>query len=203
MVDVACLATLRDHCSSRSSWFLELLPGCSHSSPPPFKGGGCFRSCSSYFIEATACPTQVSCDLPPFFKFVCLTDNPIEPHLSPLGIEAVTTVGGHARTLQLPDSLALVNPLCREVVKPAVLPTSRLDTYPMFYNTQAKAMSRLEFCPASLRIFRNRVGHLGATHSLQRLVRTLRYKFRRAWLRTDLESTSLLHSVLLTNDREA
>ena len=71
---------------------------------PPW-GGGWFRRCCSYLIEATACPMQVSCDLPPFFKFVCPTDNLIQPHLSPLGIEAVTTVSGHARILQLPVSL--------------------------------------------------------------------------------------------------
>ena len=62
-----------NHSRFRLSWFLELLSGCTPSSPPP-GGGGWSRS----HISTCHCPLQASCDLRPFFKFLCLTRDTIE-----------------------------------------------------------------------------------------------------------------------------
>ena len=65
-----------------------------------------------------------------------------------------------------------VHHFCREVSLSDALPLTRKDVFLLPNNTEVKAMSKMKFCPACVRVHDHRLGHLGGTHSLLRLVRT-------------------------------
>ena len=94
VIGEAHLATLCDHSRSRLSWFWNCFLGARPSSPPPSGGGGWSRS---YMPLLARCrPLMI---FGPFSSSHVWT---IESCLLRLGIEAVASVGRHARTLLLP-----------------------------------------------------------------------------------------------------
>ena len=99
VIGEAHLATLCDHSRSRLSWFWNCFLG-ARPHHLPLRGEVVGLVATS--LHATASPLQASYDLRPFFKFACLTRDTIESCLLRLGIEAVASVGRHARTLLLP-----------------------------------------------------------------------------------------------------
>ena len=113
-----------------------------------------FEATPPNFLQATACPLQVSC-------YVCLTNDPTEPCPSRSGIGAATTVLGQLYTLQLPGESELGESL-NVVMSFAYFNLLVLTQIQRQTNTQAKAKSRPEFCTADRRIFRDRVGQQGA-----------------------------------------
>ena len=125
---------------------------------------GVFEATPPNFLQATACPLQVSCDLSLFFNFVRLTNDPTESCPSRSGIGAATTVLGQLYTLQLPGESELGESL-NVVMSFAYLNLLVLTQIQRQTNTQAKAKSRTEFCTADRRIFRDRVGQQGANQS--------------------------------------
>ena len=131
-------------------------------------GGGCgpLRD-SSCFFEAIA----------RWFAVLCLPSvqlsyrRLIEPLCSLLGIEAVTTAGGHVCMLRLTISLAGAS-FCRVCSLFDVLSFTRLISS-LSNNTVVKAMSKMKFCLACVRVPDHRSGLFGAYHSPLWLVRTL------------------------------
>ena len=131
----------------------------------PLRGvAGVFEATPPNFLQATACPLQVSCYLSLFFNFVCLTNDPTEPCPSRSGIGAATTVLGQLYTLQLPGESEL-GESPNVVMSFAYLNLLVLTQIQRQTNTQAKAKSRPEFCTADPKIFRDRVGQQGANQS--------------------------------------
>ena len=111
---------------------------CSHTSPPPLQGGGCFRSYSSSSIEATVCPMQVNFQVRVFDQY------PVEPHLLPPGTEAMSTLGAMHAPYTFLSSWPRVSsmPGCESPL-PFYLAHGQLPTV---LHQSCKAARRLKFC---------------------------------------------------------